>query len=101
MRTDLRAALAAELAAEQQQPVMRYSVTLSGEVAEAFERLRRDLGGEAVLSRGELTGRLLRLVLVEELPLLSEPQPVNTGPPWPALPAAARRIGGRRRRGPQ
>lgn len=63
---DWQRELAAELAAEQQQTVIRYSVTLSGEVAEAFERLHRDLGGEAVLSRGDLTSRLLRLVLLDE-----------------------------------
>ncbi len=76
--------LAAELAAEQQQTVIRYSVTLAGDVAEAFERLHRDLGGEAVLSRGELTGRLLRRVLVDEPSGARRTKAAGNGSPPPA-----------------
>ncbi|WP_447975376.1 hypothetical protein [Nitrospira sp. Kam-Ns4a] len=62
--SDLQTALAAELAAERRETTIRYSVTLTGELAEALERLHRDLGGDAVLSRGDLTARLLRRVLL-------------------------------------
>jgi hypothetical protein len=65
---DLQSALAAELQAEQQQTIIKYSVTLTGDVAEALESLHRSLGGDAVLSRGDLTARLLRRLLLEPNP---------------------------------
>jgi hypothetical protein len=65
---DLQSALAAELQAEQQQAIIKYSVTLTGDVAEALESLHRSLGGDAVLSRGDLTARLLRRLLLEPNP---------------------------------
>jgi hypothetical protein len=66
MRPDaLTAMIKDQLAARSKELTLRYSVTLTGELAEAFRRMHQELGGEAVMSRGQLTAWLLRYLLID------------------------------------